>query len=149
MGRPASGVIGIKMDKGDYVVGMDLVREGSQLLIVTANGMGKRTELDEYTRKGRAGQGVMTIKLKPNDTIAAARVVTADHQVTVITRNGIVMRTRASGISCYSRITQGVNIVNLGPKDRVAALSVEEMVANDSTDDTDANDSPGGVTLTA
>lgn len=148
MGRPASGVIGIKMSAKDQVVGMDLVRPDSQLLVITSHGMGKRTDLEEYPVKGRATQGVITMRLKPGDIIAAALVLTDSDIVTTITRNGVVMRTRADKISKYGRSTQGVNVINLDKKDTVAAVSAETPV-DDKSDDSDANDSPGTVTLTA
>ncbi|MBM7845762.1 DNA gyrase subunit A [Herpetosiphon giganteus] len=148
MGRPASGVIGIKMSAKDQVVGMDLVRPNSQLLVITSHGMGKRTDLEEYPVKGRATQGVITMRLKPGDIIAAALVLTDSDIVTTITRNGVVMRTRADKISKYGRTTQGVNVINLDKKDLVAAVSAEPPV-DDKSDDSDANDSPGTVTLTA
>lgn len=148
MGRPASGVIGIKMADNDQVVGMDLVRPDSQLLVITSHGMGKRTDLEEYPVKGRATQGVITMRLKPGDEIAAALVLTDSDIVTTITRNGVVMRTRADKISKYGRATQGVTVINLDKKDLVAAVSAEPPV-DDKSDDSDANDSPGTVTLTA
>nr|WP_110514257.1 DNA gyrase subunit A [Herpetosiphon llansteffanensis] len=148
MGRPASGVIGIKMSAKDQVVGMDLVRPDSQLLVITSHGMGKRTDLEDYPVKGRATQGVITMRLKPGDIIAAALVLTDSDIVTTITRNGVVMRTRADKISKYGRTTQGVNVINLDKKDLVAAVSAEPPV-DDKSDDSDANDSPGTVTLTA
>lgn len=148
MGRPASGVIGIKMSAKDQVVGMDLVRPDSQLLVITSHGMGKRTDLEDYPVKGRATQGVITMRLKPGDEIAAALVLTDSDIVTTITRNGVVMRTRADKISKYGRTTQGVTVINLDKKDLVAAVSAEPPV-DDKSDDSDANDSPGTVTLTA
>ena len=136
------------MSAKDQVVGMDLVRPDSQLLVITSHGMGKRTDLEDYPVKGRATQGVITMRLKPGDEIAAALVLTDSDIVTTITRNGVVMRTRADKISKYGRTTQGVTVINLDKKDLVAAVSAEPPV-DDKSDDSDANDSPGTVTLTA
>ena len=85
MGRPASGVIGINLDDDDRVVGMDLVREGMSLLVVTAHGFGKRTDLNEYPAKGRATGGVISIKLRPKDEVAVAKVVSHQSLLTFIT----------------------------------------------------------------
>ncbi|MCU0492928.1 MAG: DNA gyrase subunit A [Chloroflexaceae bacterium] len=127
MGRPASGVIGIGLDANDRAVGMDIVSdEKAELLVVTANGVGKRTALSEYPVKGRATGGVITIKLRPGDTVASANVISSQALLTFITRNGIVMRTTADGISQLGRATQGVNVLNVTKGDTVAALSCEE-----------------------
>jgi Type IIA topoisomerase (DNA gyrase/topo II, topoisomerase IV), A subunit len=107
-------------------VGMDLAQEGHELLVVTANGIGKRTALTEYPVKGRATGGVITIKLRPNDEVAVARVVSRNSLLTFITATGIVMRTSADGISQLGRNTQGVTILNVQKGDRVAALCAEE-----------------------
>ncbi|MBP8251115.1 MAG: DNA gyrase subunit A [Herpetosiphon sp.] len=148
MGRPASGVNGIKLVGNDRVVGMDLVRDSSQLLVISALGMGKRTSLKEYPPKGRATQGVITMRLKPNDEIAAAHVLADDDIVTIVTRNGIIMRTRAAKISQYGRATQGVAVINLGKNDQVGAVSVEHPV-EETNDQPDTAESAGSVTLTA
>jgi len=108
------------------VVSMDLARENAALLVVTANGYGKRTALEEYPVKGRATGGVITIRLRPGDEVAVAHVVHEHSLLTFITESGMVMRTEADGISMFGRNTQGVTIVNLAPNDRVAALCVEE-----------------------
>jgi DNA gyrase subunit A len=151
MGRDTQGVIGFRLDKGDFVVSMDLVEPDKQLLVLTAKGMGKRTNLDEYPRKGRGTSGVVTIKLKEKDKVAAARVVCPEDAVTIITRTGIIMRTAASDIQCYGRSTQGVNIISLSKNDRIAAMSVErvEEGAEGDEDIPDASESAAGVTLTA
>jgi DNA gyrase subunit A len=127
MGRPASGVIGINLASDDRCVGMDLVRPGCSLFVVTSNGFGKRTELDEYPTKGRGTGGVITIKLRSSkDSVAAAHVVTDQSLLTFITASGIVMRTTADGISKLGRLTQGVTVLNLTRGDKLASLSVEE-----------------------
>jgi DNA gyrase subunit A len=105
---------------------MDLARDDGALLVITANGIGKRTALTEYPTKGRGTGGVITIKLRPNDEVAVARVVRERTLLTFITASGVVMRTQADGISRLGRATQGVTILNVGKGDRVAALSCEE-----------------------
>jgi DNA gyrase subunit A len=105
---------------------MDLVHAGMTLLVVTAQGFGKQTPLEQYPVKGRATGGVITIKLRERDRVAVARVVGPDMLLTLITAAGIVMRTSVAGISQLGRITQGVTILNVGKGDRLAGLCTDE-----------------------
>ena len=127
MGRPATGVQGIKLKKGDHVVGMEVVEPGGDLLVVTVKGYGKRTPLDEYPAKGRATMGVLTLDknaIPQVGKIAAARVVQAQEDlITLISANGIVMRTKAETIAQLGRATRGVRVMDLQDKDTVAALA--------------------------
>lgn len=127
MGRPATGVQGIKLRKGDQVVGMEVVEPGGDLLVVTVNGYGKRTSLDEYPSKSRATMGVLTVDknaIPLIGKIAAARVVLPDEDfVTLISCNGIVMRTQAKAIAQFGRATRGVRVMDLDKGDSVAALA--------------------------
>ena len=127
MGRPAAGVTGIKLRPGDQVVGMDVVEPGGDLLVITTQGYGKRTSLDEYARKGRAIMGVLTIdrqSLPEIGKIAAARVVQgAEDYITLISANGIVLRTKAESIAQLSRATRGVRVMHLQEGDSVAAMA--------------------------
>ncbi len=127
MGRPATGVQGIKLRKKDHVVGMEVVEPGGDLLVVTVKGYGKRTPLDEYPQKGRATMGVLTLDknaIPQVGKIAAARVVQAEEDlITLISANGIVMRTKAETIAKLGRATRGVRVMDLQDKDTVAALA--------------------------
>ena len=127
MGRPATGVQGIKLRKKDHVVGMEVVEPGGDLLVVTVKGYGKRTSLDEYPQKGRATMGVLTLDknaIPHVGKIAAVRVVQAKEDlITLISANGIVMRTKAEAIAQLGRATRGVRVMDLQEKDTVAALA--------------------------
>jgi len=127
MGRPATGVQGIKLRKGDDVIGMEVVEPGGDLLVVTVNGYGKRTSLEEYPAKGRATMGILTIDkhaIAQIGKIAAARVVQPKEDlITLISTNGIVMRTDAEAIAQFGRATRGVRIMDLQKGDSVAALA--------------------------
>jgi DNA gyrase subunit A len=95
MGRPAMGVKALNLKKGDFVAGMNVVVRKEDLLVVTENGYGKRTSLDEYPTQNRGGVGVLTIsrsKLKQTGLIADARVVNEDDDLTIISSGGIVLR---------------------------------------------------------
>lgn len=134
MGRPASGVRGIKLGAGDKLVGMDIITSpksqipnsktgGSQhLLIIMENGYGKRTELKEYRLQGRGGSGILTAKVTPKTgEIVASKVLTEEEDLIVISRNGQVIRTEIKSIPILSRSTQGVRIMKLEEGDKVAS----------------------------
>ncbi len=134
MGRPASGVTGMKLSKGDVVVGMDLVRPGAELLVVTRQGQGKRTKVEGYPIKGRATGGVITMKLRRGDEVAVARVVEPTDTLTFITKQGIVIKIAANGVSCLGRSTQGVRVMDIKVKDEVAAMSIEPFEEDELPD---------------
>jgi DNA gyrase subunit A len=127
MGRPAAGVQGIKLRKGDQVVGMEVVEPAGDLLIVTVKGHGKRTPLEEYPSKSRSTLGVLTVDknaIPQIGKIAAARVVQPEEDfITLISCNGIVMRTLANSIAQLGRATKGVRVMDLDDGDSVAALA--------------------------
>jgi DNA gyrase subunit A len=126
MGRTAMGVNGIRLRKGDYVTSMEVVEPGGYLLVVTTQGYGKRTPLEEYPTKGRATGGVLTIDkkaLKKVGLIASARVVQEADHVTIMSSGGVVIRTKVKDISQSGRATRGVTLMNLQAGDSVASLA--------------------------
>jgi DNA gyrase subunit A len=126
MGRPALGVIGIRLRKGDRVASMDVVEPGGDLMVVTTKGYGKRTPLEDYPVKGRATYGVMTIDRKAFGEIGricSARVVQSADDLTLISTNGVVLRTKVGQISQMGRATRGVRVMNLGKGDGVASVA--------------------------
>ncbi|MEW6618575.1 MAG: DNA gyrase subunit A [bacterium] len=119
-GRTASGVRGIRLRKGDYVVGMEVARQGWTLLTITANGYGKRTEFDAYRRQSRGGMGVIDIKTEPrNGPVVSIYEVNDDTEVIMITASGMIIRCPARGISTIGRNTQGVRLIRLKEGDKV------------------------------
>ena len=126
MGRTAAGVTGIRLGKDDYVTSMEVVEPGGDLLIVTANGYGKRTPLSEYAAKGRATGGVQTIdkhSLPKIGHITACRVVQEGDDLSLISANGVVLRTSVAAISRSGRAARGVLLINLQGGDKVASLA--------------------------
>jgi DNA gyrase subunit A len=126
MGRGAAGVGGIRLEKGDCVASMEVVEPGGELLVVTANGYGKRTPLSEYPAKSRATGGVQTIdkhSLPKIGVISAARVVQDSDELTLISANGVVLRTSVADISRSGRAARGVLLMSLGAGDKVASLA--------------------------
>lgn len=131
MGRTAKGVRGIKLSKGDKVVGMEAAHPDTKktLLTVCENGYGKRTSLDEYRNQHRGGSGVITIKAtERNGRVVGIHLVDDKDDVMIITEKGKIIRLSAKDIRVISRNTQGVRLVKLNEGDKVASV---EPVVND------------------
>ncbi len=131
MGRPAGGVNAIRLVNNDVVAGMDVIREeDSHLLVVTANGHGKRTALDEYAVRGRYGVGVRTLaRNQKTGPIVAMRSIQEADDIMLITQNGVVLRTQLDEIRETGRSTQGVVLMNLAEGDEVVGLAVMDVEA--------------------
>ena len=136
MGRSAAGVKGIRLGKGDEVIGMDIIKnpksqiqnpkqkEKNYLLILTENGYGKRTDLREYRLQKRGGTGIKTAKVtQKTGNLVASKVLTREEDLIVISQKGQVIRTKISQISKLSRDTQGVRIMKLEEGDKVASAT--------------------------
>ena len=114
MGRVSQGVIGIKLDNNDKVIGMESIISGSKqtLLAITENGFGKRTELDEYSVQTRAGKGVITYKITPKTgKLVGIKLVDETDDIMLITDTGTIIRINVSEISILGRSTQGVTLM--------------------------------------
>src|SRR5207247_9555630 len=130
MGRTATGVKGIALDKKDHVIDMVVVRRKSTLLTVTEKGMGKRSELDEYRVQHRGGRGIITLKRnEKTGDIVALKEVLPDDELMMITKKGIMIRVPVEGIRIAGRNTQGVKVMNLTPGDLV--VDVARVVKED------------------
>jgi DNA gyrase subunit A len=125
MGRDTLGVIGIKLGKDDFVVGMATAVPDGDLLVITERGYGKRTPVSEYPMHHRAGQGVFTLKVTDRvGKLVAMRVVSdPEEEVLVISASGMVLRTQVGAISQIGRQTQGVIVMRLAPDDQVVAVA--------------------------
>ena len=126
MGRDTSGVRGMNVaQKDNAVLAMDVARDDQELLVVTENGYGKRTPIDEYPVKGRGTMGVKTITLTENKGALAGALVVREHQELVfISQNGMVQRTSVRGINRYGRASQGVRVMNIRDDDQVSAVAL-------------------------
>ena len=114
IGRVSQGVIGIRIDEDDEVIGMESIIAGGKatLLAITENGFGKRTELDEYRVQIRGGKGVVTYKITPKTgKLVGARIATDDEDVMLITDKGTIIRLKVKDISILGRPTQGVTLM--------------------------------------
>lgn len=140
MGRQAMGVIGMKLNEGDYVVGMESVNPeviDTTVLTVCENGHGKRTGLEEYRDQHRGGSGIITIKTSErNGKVVGIKVVTADEDLMVMTEKGMMVRIRCSQIRAVGRNTQGVRLVRLEEGDKIA--SVAPVVSEDKENSLDS-----------
>lgn len=137
MGRTARGVVGIRMEENDYVVGMVVCRdEEACLLTVTEKGYGKRTKVSEYRRIHRGGKGVIDIQTNErNGKVVGILETYEDDEFMMITKNGVAIRTNVADIRAISRNTQGVRLIRLEEGDEVAAIgklpeAKEEKKAN-------------------
>ena len=145
MGRDTAGVRGMTVDGTDVrVLGMEIAREGADLLVITEKGYGKRTPVSEYPVHHRGGQGVFTIVMTPKKgDLSVMKVVNEDDELMIITEAGVVVRTQVKGISQQGRQTQGVTIMNVADKDRVvgaAAGSDDKKKAKKGASDEGADD---------
>jgi len=127
MGRTAGGVRAIKLDKKDEVVGAHAIKKEHKdawLLVISANGYGKRTEMSEYKIQGRGGSGILTSKVtaKTGDVIASQIVNSEEEEVVAISKKSQVVRTGVNEIPVLSRSTQGVRIMKLREGDSLASL---------------------------
>ena len=128
IGRVSQGVIGIRLDEGDTVIGMESIVQGSKstLLAITENGFGKRTELDEYRVQTRGGKGVITYKItSKTGTIVGIRIVNEDDDVMLITDTGTIIRINVTEISVLGRSTQGVTLMRTNEG---KVVSIEKIV---------------------
>ena len=127
VGRTAQGVIGMRLDDGDYVVGMEPIVVGSNatLLTITENGFGKRTELDEYRVQNRGGRGVITYKITPKTgEIVGIKIVNGTEDVILITDTGTIIRLNSGEISVLGRSTQGVTLMRTNDGSKVVSIEL-------------------------
>jgi DNA gyrase subunit A len=125
VGRVSQGVIGIRLDDDDYVVGMEPITDSTKcLLTITENGFGKRTELSEYRVQSRAGKGVLTYKITPKTgKVVGIKVVDDNDEVMLITNSGVMIRISCKDISILGRSTQGVTLIRTGEGGIVSSIA--------------------------
>ncbi|MGH2926608.1 MAG: DNA gyrase C-terminal beta-propeller domain-containing protein, partial [Solirubrobacteraceae bacterium] len=125
MGRDTSGVRGMDVGARGEVIAMDVARDDQELLVVTENGYGKRTRIDQYRKTARGAKGVMTIKLTENKGALGGALVVREHQELVfISQEGMVQRTAVRGISQQGRAATGVRVMNVREGDKVSAVAL-------------------------
>lgn len=128
IGRVSQGVIGIRLDEEDEVIGMESIIAGGKatLLAITENGFGKRTELDEYRVQNRGGKGVITYKITPKTgELVGVRIAVEGEDVMLVTNTGTIIRLKVDDISVLGRSTQGVTLMRTNDGGKV--VSVETL----------------------
>ncbi len=150
LGRVSHGVRGIRLaNEGDYVVGMGIAKEDSDLLVVTENGYGKKTSLDEYKTQNRGGQGVNTYRLTDaTGNIAGIQVVEEKDDIMLITSDGTIIRMKTREISRIGRLTKGVRLMRLDDVQVVCVTRTDEQVESESEDDFEEGTGTGAETGT-
>ena len=123
-GRTSMGVRGMNLSDRDEVIGMQLDSQGSELLFVSEKGMGKRTDMDEFTPQNRGGKGVKCYKItEKTGNVVGVKAVNEEDEIMIINTEGIIIRMKCEGISVLGRITSGVKLINLKDKDIVASIA--------------------------
>jgi DNA gyrase subunit A len=151
MGRDTSGVRGMDVGERGEVIAMDVARDDQDLLVVTENGFGKRTRIDQYRKTSRGAKGVKTIGLtETKGGLAGALVVRPYQELVFISQVGMVQRTGVRGISQQGRAATGVRVMNVRDDDRVSAVAlVVETDASTSAQVAEAAAEEGPVELSA
>ncbi|MFY9570847.1 MAG: DNA gyrase C-terminal beta-propeller domain-containing protein, partial [Blastocatellia bacterium] len=135
MGRPAYGVRGITLGKGDYVISVAAVTDDTEMLSISEHGYGKRTKLEEYRFQSRGGKGVINMRTSDrNGLVVAVLPVGDDSQVLIITSQGKLIRVETKGIRVSGRSTQGVKLIDASDGDLVTSASLIER-QQDATDE--------------
>lgn len=137
MGRTAAGVRGIFLEEGEVAVGMEMVTMNQEILVVTENGFGKRTSIQEYRKTKRGGKGVKTLTItEKNGTLVAMKAVNGDEDLLIVTNKGVIIRTPIHQISQTGRATQGVKLIRLTDDQLVSSVAVVEHEEAEETETT-------------
>ena len=127
-GRVSMGVIGMNLDEGDEIVGMQMDSQGETLLVVSENGIGKRTEISEFPIQKRGGKGVLCYKIvEKTGCLVGAKLVHDDHDIMMITNEGIIIRISVKDISIIGRNTSGVKLMNIDPNSDTRIASIAKV----------------------
>ena len=127
-GRTSMGVIGMNLDPNDEVIGMQLDIQGESLLIVSENGLGKRTDINEFAIQHRGGKGVKCYKItEKTGNVVGIKAVNEDHEIMMITTGGIIIRLAAKDISKLGRITSGVKLINMDLNNDITVASIAKV----------------------
>ena len=127
-GRVSMGVIGMRLDEDDEIVGMQMDSQGETLLVVSANGIGKRTDISEFPVQKRGGKGVRCYKIvEKTGDLVGAKLVHEDHDVMMITNEGIIIRISVKDISVIGRNTSGVKLMNIDSESNTYIASIAKV----------------------
>lgn len=140
-GRVSMGVIGMKFDEEDEVVGMQVDTQGEALLVVSKNGMGKRTMISEFKPQRRGGRGVLCYKIvDKTGSLVGAKLVHEDHDIMMITTEGIIIRLSVADISIIGRNTSGVKLMNIDQDANISVASIAKVRTSSKADNAELVD---------
>lgn len=140
MGRTATGVKGITLDECDEVIGLITVKQGQDILVVSENGYGKRSDIEEYRVTGRGGKGIKTINITPKTgKLIDISAVTDNDHLMITNRSGIMLRIAVSDLRVMGRATQGVKLINLKDGDKIASVAkIENGALEENNEENDS-----------
>ena len=143
-GRVSMGVIGMKFEPGDEVIGMQMASQGESLLVVSQYGLGKRTPIEEFTSQFRGGKGVRCYRItdKTGDLVGA-KLVDESRQIMLITNDGIIIKMKVNTISVIGRNTSGVKLMDIDPESGVVVASIAKVRENSEDEDEELNEEFG------
>ena len=140
MGRTASGVRGIEVGDG-MCVGCEIAESGQSILVVTENGYGKKTSIDEYRMTHRGSKGVKALNItSKNGNIVSFKTIHGDEDLMIVTNNGIIIRISSNQVSSTGRVAQGVRLINLKEDQKVSTIAIldkEEEIFEESQQEID------------
>lgn len=139
-GRTSMGVRGMNLSDRDEVIGMQLDCQGKYLLIASEKGMGKRTEISEFSSQNRGGKGVKCYKItEKTGNVVGVKAVNEDNEVMIINTEGIIIRMECQGISVLGRVTSGVKLINLNEDVIIASIAKVREVESEESDSEEDN----------
>ena len=140
MGRGASGVRAILLNDDDVVVGAGCCTDGADILTITENGYGKKTDLDEFKIQNRGGKGLFGYKItEKTGDVAGISIVNNDNDVMIITSDGVIIRTAVDEISKFGRTTQGVKVMRLDEGVKVVSITSTDKEEEEEAEETSEN----------
>ena len=144
-GRTSMGVRGMNLSDQDEIIGMQLNTQGDYLLIVSEKGMGKLTDMNEFTSQNRGGKGIRCYKIiEKTGNVVGVKAVNEDDEIKIINTEGIIIRTECTGISKLGRITSGVKLINLD--DNVSVASIAKVRKTEDNGEEESQDENEEVT---
>lgn len=148
-GRVSIGVIGMRLNHDDQVIGMQMDTQGECLLVVSENGMGKRTMIEEFTPQHRGGKGILCYKIsEKTGDIVGAKLVREDREILLITNEGIIIRLSVNDISIIGRNTSGVKLMNIDQESDIVVASIAKVRESSTKDETDVDEESEEITET-
>lgn len=140
IGRTSIGVRGINLNHGDEVIGMQLVSQGKDILVVAERGLGKRTEMAEFTAQNRGGKGVKFYKITAKSgNVIGMKAVDDDNELILITNEGVVICIRINDISTFGRVTSGVKLMDLDDNITIASIARIKEIREIDMDSSDVD----------